>query len=117
VTRSFSDEAPRALSALVLAVLDFVDAVPSGMAVSYGEVAAATGATPRQVGQILARHGDEVPWHRVVMADGTPARHLTERQTALLSAEGVPFRSNGRRVDLAALRKSRQSTDAVDRFS
>ena len=40
----------------------------------------------------------DVPWHRVVRADGSLA--VGERQRRLLEAEGVPFR--GRRVDLHA---------------
>jgi methylated-DNA-protein-cysteine methyltransferase related protein len=47
-------------------------------------------------------HGTDtdVPWHRVVRADGTLAKGA--RQRALLDAEGVPFR--GDRVDLRAAR-------------
>jgi len=39
---------------------------------------------------------ENVPWHRVVRADGSLA--VGERQRALLEAEGVPF--TGERVDL-----------------
>jgi alkylated DNA nucleotide flippase Atl1 len=44
-----------------------------------------------------ACHDPNVPWHRVVRADGSLAKG--QRQRALLEAEGVPFR--GRRVDMS----------------
>jgi alkylated DNA nucleotide flippase Atl1 len=45
-------------------------------------------------------HGDDVPWHRVVRADGSLAQGA--RQRRLLDAEGIPFR--GARVDMRAAR-------------
>lgn len=85
-------------------ILAIVAGVPKGQAMSYGEVAAIAGATAREVGHVMAQHGDDVPWHRIVHADGSAAApHLAERQIALLAAEGVPFK--GRRVDLAELRR------------
>ena len=46
-------------------------------------------------------HTDEdVPWHRIVRADGSLAKG--ERQRKLLEAEGIPFR--GDRVDMRAAR-------------
>ena len=47
-----------------------------------------------------AAHGDRVPWHRVVRADGSLAQG--ERQRALLDAEAVPV--SGPRVDLRVAR-------------
>ncbi len=41
-------------------------------------------------------HDPDVPWQRVVRADGSLAKG--ERQRRLLEAEGVPFR--GERVDM-----------------
>jgi alkylated DNA nucleotide flippase Atl1 len=46
----------------------------------------------------MGRHGREVPWHRVVRADGTCAPEVRDRQVALLRSEGVPM--DGERVDL-----------------
>jgi alkylated DNA nucleotide flippase Atl1 len=43
-----------------------------------------------------AYHHPDVPWHRIVRADGSLAKG--ERQRRLLEAEGVPFRGN--RVDM-----------------
>ena len=70
---------------------------------SYGDVAEYVGTRAvRMVGQVLARDGATVPWHRVMRSDGSCADHLREEQFALLAAEGVPLR--GHRVDLAAAR-------------
>jgi methylated-DNA-protein-cysteine methyltransferase related protein len=78
-------------------VLACVAAIPPGRVMSYGGVGrwAGSGAA-RAVGQVLARSGDEVPWHRVVRADGTLADHLRARQYRLLLGEGIPM--DGQRV-------------------
>jgi alkylated DNA nucleotide flippase Atl1 len=56
---------------------------------------------PRVAGAVLSGCSDpEVPWHRIVRADGSLAKGA--RQRALLEAEGVPFR--GQRVDMRVAR-------------
>jgi len=76
-------------------VLSRVRAVPPGLVTTYGELSPGS---PRFAGAVLAAlEDDDVPWHRVVRADGSLAQG--ERQRRLLEAEGVPFR--GARVDLA----------------
>jgi alkylated DNA nucleotide flippase Atl1 len=45
-------------------------------------------------------HDPDIPWHRIVRADGSLAQG--ERQRKLLEAEGVPF--NGERVDMRVAR-------------
>jgi methylated-DNA-protein-cysteine methyltransferase-like protein len=88
---------------LVVAVLDVVDAIPSGRVMTYGDVARHLGmGSARQVGQILARRGHEVPWYRVVMADGSPASHDPAGHRDRLRADGVAMRAG--RVDLAVAR-------------
>ena len=86
-------------------MLDVVDTIPPGSALTYGDVAAAAGvASARFVGRVLARFGHEVPWQRVVMADGSCARHLAVEQLALLGHEHTPLVPDGRRVDLRRAR-------------
>jgi methylated-DNA-protein-cysteine methyltransferase related protein len=47
---------------LVARVLAVVERIPPGRVLSYGDVAAlASAPTPRDVGQVLLRHGEEVP--------------------------------------------------------
>lgn len=79
-------------------ILDGVRAIPEGYVRTYGDL---DPGAPRLVGRVLATSHADVPWHRVVRADGS----LTQggRQEALLRAEGVPIRDSGR-VDLAAAR-------------
>jgi alkylated DNA nucleotide flippase Atl1 len=75
-------------------VLERVRAIPEGFVRTYGDVSPGA---PRYAGTVLF-HVDEpeLPWWRVVRADGSLAKG--DRQRALLVAEGVPFR--GGRVDL-----------------
>lgn len=74
---------------------------------SYGDVAAYVGSGgPRSVGQVMFRHGHEVPWHRVVMASGDPAPHKADRQLALLRRDRTPILPSGSRVDMRRARWS-----------
>lgn len=78
----------------VEAVRAAVRAIPAGETSTYGEVAAAA-AIPgraRLVGRILAEDGHDLPWHRVLRADGTCAPHIATEQLARLRAEGVILR-------------------------
>ncbi len=81
----------------VTRILDRVRAIPEGFVRTYGDI---DPAAPRLVGRILATTDDEVPWHRVVRADGTAP--VGRRQLELLRREGVPLR--GDRIDLASAR-------------
>lgn len=82
-------------------VLELVADVPARRVTTYGTLAAAVdGCGPRQVGRIIADHGDGVPWWRVVRADGVPASCHAGTAPALLREEGTPMR--GSRVDLVA---------------
>ena len=55
------------------AVLDVVAGIPEGLAMAYGDVAAAIGSrAPRAVGAVMAYYGGDVPWWRVVRASGHP---------------------------------------------
>ncbi len=75
-------------------VLRRVRAVPEGRVTTYGDLSPGA---PRFAGAVLAACGDaDVPWQRIVRADGSLAKG--ERQRRLLVREGVPFR--GARVDM-----------------
>lgn len=75
-----------------------VRALPPGETSTYGEVAAQAGipGRARLVGRILAEDGHDLPWHRVLRADGTCAPHIAQEQLARLRAEGVLLK-RGRR--------------------
>lgn len=68
-------------------------AIPAGFVRTYGDI---DPRAPRFVGLVLATIDDDLPWHRVVRADGSMAKGT--RQRTLLREEGVPMR--GDRVDL-----------------
>ena len=80
-------------------VVAAVAALEVGEVVTYGEVAAEIGkpGAARAVGSVLSRHGDLVPWWRVVAANGRLVPDGEVRHLAHLKAEGVELR-NGRVV-------------------
>lgn len=68
--------------------------VPAGFVTTYGDLCPSA---PRFAGAVMAACKDrDIPWQRVVRADGSLAKGA--RQRRLLEAEGTPFR--GERVDL-----------------
>lgn len=81
----------------VLRILSRVASIPRGHVRTYGDI---DPRAPRLVGSVLARHGDTVPWQRVVRADGTVPMGIA--QLALLRIEKVRLRGN--RVILAKAR-------------
>jgi methylated-DNA-protein-cysteine methyltransferase related protein len=74
-----------------------IRAIPVGFVRTYGDI---DPGAPRLVGHVLATTHDDLPWHRVVRADGSITKG--RRQRALLLGEGVPMR--GDRVDLRQAR-------------
>jgi methylated-DNA-protein-cysteine methyltransferase-like protein len=74
--------------------------IPEGFVRTYGDI---DPQAPRLVGRVLATTHDEMPWHRVVRADGSVA--MGRRQRELLRREGVPMR--GDRIDLGQARLPR----------
>ena len=77
-------------------ILERIRSIPPGRVSTYGDVSPGA---PRRAGAVLhACDQPDVPWQRVVRADGSLAKG--ERQRALLAAEGVPLR--GERVDMRA---------------
>ena len=81
--------------------------IPVGQVATYGQVAALAGmpGAARQVGWALSALDaeDDVPWHRVINAQGqiSPrgAREAVDLQRALLESEGIELSHRGR-VDL-----------------
>lgn len=81
-----------------LEVLDRVRRIPPGFVSTYGDVSPGS---PRFAGAVLFECDDpDLPWWRVVRADGSLAKGA--RQRGLLIAEGVPFR--GARVEMKSAR-------------
>lgn len=79
-------------------IVERIRSIPPGFVRTYGDLSPGA---PRFTGTVLASCDDpELPWHRVVRADGSLAKG--ERQRRLLEREGIPFR--GERVDMRAAR-------------
>jgi methylated-DNA-protein-cysteine methyltransferase related protein len=77
-------------------VLERVRSIPPGLVTTYGDLSPGA---PRYAGAVLSACTDpQVPWQRVVRADGTLAKG--GRQRRLLEAEGT--RLHGDRVDMRA---------------
>jgi len=82
----------------MLEVLDRVRAIPAGFVRSYGDVSPGA---PRFAGMVLSQVDEpDLPWWRVVRADGSLAQGARQRE--LLFAEGIPF--SGEKVDMGAAR-------------
>ncbi len=79
-------------------VREAVIAIPAGTVASYGDIGKRIGAGPRQVGRAMSLLGDDVPWWRVVYADGRPATCHGGSARGMLHDEGTPML--GTRVDL-----------------
>ena len=81
-----------------LEVLERVRAIPPGYVRTYGDVSPGA---PRFAGTVLFEADEpDLPWWRVVRADGSLAKGARQRRR--LVAEGVPFR--GERVDMSVAR-------------
>lgn len=86
-----------------ISVLNVVAKIPAGKVMTYGDVAEYLGAgSARTVGMVMAKHGHEVAWQRVVQATGRPAEPLVPEALRLLRGEGCPVR--GEKVLLAEAR-------------
>ena len=78
-------------------ILERIRSIPNGSVSTYSDI---DPRAPRLVGRVLATTPEDVPWHRVVRADGTVPKGAD--QLARLRREGVALR--GERVDLARAR-------------
>ena len=85
-------------------VYKIVAKIPKGRVLSYGRIAAMLGRphAARTVGWAMRACPNELPWQRVVKADGTIAGGgFSELRRAKLTDDGVKFRSDGK-VDMDA---------------
>ena len=93
------------MSDLTERILRTVSAIPEGKATTYGDIARATGTGARAVGRVLHGGGHDIPWWRVVDADGWSYAAASDDVRAKFHEESTPLLedSPGRvRVDLAA---------------
>lgn len=91
------------MTPLVEAILEVVDCIPPGHALSYGEVGDLVGCGPRQVGRVMRDYGGLTAWWRVVRADGSLT--IADRAVEHWRAENMPLAgANQDRVDMRAAR-------------
>jgi len=84
-------------------ILELIRKLPEGFVTTYSDLCPEA---PRLPGRILAMNEDkDLPWHRVVRADGSFAQG--ERQRKLLRKEGIPFA--GKRVDMESAHLPREA--------
>jgi len=72
-------------------IIDRIRRIPEGFVATYGDLSPGA---PRFAGRVLSEVPPDVPWWRVVHADGTWVGG--DRQRALLMEDDVPIR--GKRV-------------------
>jgi len=94
--------------ALFPRIYDVVRQVPSGKVTTYGDVAqlVGQGCDARIVGYAMANCPDDVPWQRVVNAQGKISLRSGDgpaKQRLRLEAEGIEFDARGR-IDLKRYR-------------
>ena len=85
-------------------VYGIVAKIPYGRVASYGQIARMLGnpRAARTVGWALSACPEDLPWQRVVKADGTIAGGgFAELRRAMLAEEGVKFLPGGR-IDMDA---------------
>ena len=87
-------------------VYEVVGQIPYGKVISYGEIAKLLGRprAAREVGRAMRFCPDNLPWQRVIMADGSiTGGAYADIRRAILETEDVPFLPDGR-VDIKACR-------------
>ncbi|HYI46430.1 MAG TPA: MGMT family protein [Actinomycetota bacterium] len=77
-----------------------------GELATYGEIAEEAGSphAARAVGNLLSKSGEDLPWWRVVRADGSLAARHRNEQVQRLESEGIRIKDGraiggGRRAD------------------
>ena len=91
-------------------VIEVVAQIPPGRVVAYGDIARALGeGGARNVGTVMSRYGSDVPWWRVIRADGRPPQGHDAIAIEHWRAEGTPMVRgliDGGRADMATARWS-----------
>lgn len=97
-------------------VFEIVRQIPEGRVMTYGQIAEILGEnyTPRTVGFVMNSAEKDVPWQRVINAQGACSTgHIilpVNLQQQILESEGVAFNEKGR-CDLKKYRWQPESTE------
>lgn len=95
-------------------VINQIKAIPTGRVSTYGQIAKLSGnpRAARQVSRLLHTMSDkyDLPWHRIINAQGKIVIADPERQINLLIAEGIEV-INGNKVNLKHYQWQPDDTD------
>ena len=91
-----------------------VNTVPPGQVITYGEIAALMGISPRRAGRLVGQLGDSSPWWRVVYRMGPRRPATTAPRPSLLAQKG--HRCVDDRVDIGRTRTQRPGPDRSHSF-
>jgi len=106
VKNSFIEQVNGAADSFFDRVYGVVEQIPYGKVVSYGQIARMLGQprSAREVGRAMRCCPEQLPWQRVVMADGSIAGGAcAELRRTVLKSENVAFLADGR-VDMSSCR-------------
>ncbi|HEV2634762.1 MAG TPA: MGMT family protein [Actinocrinis sp.] len=93
------------LPPLARRVRELVRAIPPGKVLTYGDIAELLEqGGPRQIGAAMSRHGDGVPWWRVVNASGLLPPRLRGEAAKQYAEEGTPYDFSLERIRLRTAR-------------
>ncbi len=104
MTEKLSQQAPFDIDApgYYERVYAIVRLIPAGRVMTYGQIAdiLGEGYTPRTVGYVMNKSPEDVPWQRVINAQGACSTGRvvlpSNKQQLLLEAEGIAFDARGR---------------------
>lgn len=81
-------------------VINYINAVPAGRVATYGQIAKLAGnpRAARQVSRLLHTMSDKhnLPWHRIINAQGKIVIANPGRQIELLTEEGIEVTAGGK---------------------
>lgn len=96
---------PRSLEDYAELVIDVIVEIPPGRVLTYGDIAELIGSGgPRQVAAVMSRGVSDVPWWRVVRADGSLPDRLAARARGRYLAERTPLTPGSHRVRMSTAR-------------
>lgn len=75
-------------------VLRAAERIPRGRVASYGDLGRLVGIGPRQVGQVMAAYGGNVPWWRVTNSYGDLPAPLRAEAAPHWAQEGIAWKPN-----------------------
>lgn len=92
-----------------------VERIPAGRVATYGDIGRLVGAGPRRIGTIMRLYSHNVPYWRVVGANGDPGGHLLTHFRPHWDEEGIMVKPNGLGCRIVDYRADLNALDAAYR--